>query len=104
MAKKVEANTTRRRPPGKTPEAREKQLIAIAIDEAERLMLEHKAPASMINHFLKLGSTKNELELEKLKKENELLEAKTEAIKEGARLEELYADAMAAMKRYRGEE
>ncbi len=79
-------------------------MIALAIDEAERLMLEHRAPASIINHYLKLASSKDELEREKLRKENELLAAKTEAIKEGARLEELYADAMDAMKMYRGED
>lgn len=104
MAKKLEETSKRRRAPAKTPEAREKQMIALAIDEAERLMLEHRAPASIINHYLKLASSKDELEREKLRKENELLTAKTEAIREGARLEELYADAMDAMKMYRGEE
>ena len=103
MAKKVDEASKRRRAPAKTPEAREKQMIALAIDEAERLMLEHKAPASIINHYLKLASSKDELEREKLRKENELLTAKTEAIREGARLEELYSDAMDAMKVYRGE-
>ena len=104
MAKNSDEASKRRRPPAKTPEAREKQMIALAIDEAERLMLEHRAPASIINHYLKLASSKDELEREKLRKENELLAAKTEAIKEGARLEELYADAMDAMKMYRGED
>lgn len=106
MAKEVEKKTNRslkrKSPPALTPEAREKQMIALAVDEAERLMLEHKAPASIINHYLKLASSRNELEKEKLVHENALLEAKTEAIKEAQNLESMYQDAINAMMSYRG--
>ncbi len=106
MAKKVNdgssSSSRRKSPPAMTPEAREKEMIALAVDEAERLMLEHRAPASIINHYLKLASSRNELEKEKLKHENALLEAKTEAIKEVKNLESMYQDAINAMMIYRG--
>ena len=83
------------------PEARENQLISLAVDLAEKQLREGTASSQVISHFLKLGSTKEKLELEKLKKENELLVAKTESLQSAKRVEELYAEAMDAFKGYR---
>ena len=87
--------------PASTPEARENQLISLAVDLAEKQLREGTASSQVISHFLKLGSTKEQLELEKLKKENELLVAKTETLQSAKRVEELYARAMDAFKGYR---
>lgn len=88
--------------PALTPEARENQMISLAVDLAEKQLLEGTASSQVITHYLKLGSTKERLEKEKLEEENKLLKARTEALQSAKRVEELYADAIAAMKRYSG--
>lgn len=88
--------------PALTPEARENQMISLAIDLAEKQLIEGTASSQVITHYLKLGSSKERLEKEKLEKENELLRAKTEALESEKRTEELYANAIAAMQKYRG--
>lgn len=93
----------RTRPPALTPEGRENQLISLAIDLAEKQLSEGTASSQVITHYLKLGSTKEMLEKEKLEKENELLKAKTESIQSAKRVEELYKAALNAMKRYSGQ-
>lgn len=89
--------------PASTPEERDNQMISLAYDRAEQQLRDGTASSQVIVHFLKLGNIKNELELEKLKKENTLLDAKAEAVESSKRIEELYADAISAMRAYRGE-
>lgn len=93
----------KRRPPAKTLEARENQLISLAVDLAEKQLLEGTASSQVISHFLKLGSSKERLEKQKLEEENKLLRAKTENLESMKRMEELYSDAMAAMRSYSGQ-
>lgn len=93
-----------RRPPATTPEARENQLIAHAVDLAERQLLDGSASAQVISHYLKLGSSREKLEQERLARENELLQVKTEAIASAKRVEELYTTALNAMRSYAGQE
>ena len=88
--------------PAITEEGRENQLIALASDEVEYRIRNHTASSQELVHFLRLGSTKAKLELEKLKKENELLVAKTEALKSANHSEELFAEAMRAFGIYTG--
>lgn len=90
--------------PATTPEARENQLIAMATNLAEKQILEGTASSQIITHYLKLGSTKERLEKEILEKQKDLITAKTEALQSQKRLEELYANAIAAMRRYNGQE
>ena len=90
-------------PPARTLEEREDQLIALANERAEEQLRNGTASSQVIVHFLRLGSTRNQIELEKLRKENELLKAKAHAIESGERMEELYAEAIKAMGHYRGE-
>lgn len=92
-----------RRPPATTPEARENQLIAKAVDLAERQLEDGSASAQVISHYLKLGSSREVLEQERLKNEVALLEAKREAMASAARVEELYGAAIAAMRSYAGQ-
>lgn len=79
-------------------------MISLAIDLAKKQLIEGTASSQVIAHFLKLGSTRDRLEREKLEKENELLRAKTEALQSAQRVEELYTNALNAMRRYSGEE
>ena len=94
----------RKRPPAQTSEARENQLIAAAVDLAEQQLRDGTASPSVITHFLKLASTKQQLEIEKLKSETEFLRAKAEAVQSNQRSEELYSEAIAAMRTYAGVE
>lgn len=88
--------------PANSPEARENQLIGLAVDLAEQQLRDGTASTQVITHYLKLGSTKERLEMEKLKQENELLIAKTESLQSAKRVEELYANALDAMRSYSG--
>lgn len=87
-------------PNAATQEAMENQLIALAYQSARQRLINGTASSQEIVHFLKMGSIRQQAELEKLKKENELLVAKTEAIRSDAASGELYAQAIAAMKSY----
>ena len=93
-------NTTRKIRPALTPEARENQMIALAVDLVEQRLLDGTASSQETTHFLKLGSMKNRLEMEKLQEENRLLKARTEALQSAKRVEELYSEAIKAMRRY----
>lgn len=88
--------------PGLTPEARENQLIAFAVDLVEQRLRDGTASSQETTHFLKLASQKNKIELERMKLENELIRAKTQSLKDAADMKTLYADAIAAMRRYGG--
>ena len=95
---------TSRHPPATTPEIRENQLIAHAVDLAERQLLDGSATAQVITHYLKLGSTREKLEQARLGKENDLLDAKRDQIASAAKVEELYKTALDAMRSYAGHE
>lgn len=100
---KVESSSSVRfSKPALTPEARENEIIALAMDEAERQIREGIASSQVITHFLKQGTVKAQLELERLRHENALLEAKKEALQSSQRIEELYSNAIKAMQRYGG--
>ena len=87
---------------GMTPEARENQLIALAYDVAEEQLRSGTASAQVISHFLKLGSTSGRLERDILTEQKKLVKAKTENLESAKRTEELYQNALAAMKQYGG--
>lgn len=104
MRKAKPTNTEPRKiRPALSPEARENQMIALAVDLVEQRLLDGTASSQETTHFLKLGSTKNRLEMEKLQEENRLLKAKTEALQSAKRVEELYSEAIKAMRRYSGQ-
>lgn len=88
--------------PARTEEARENQLIALAIDEAEKRLRDGTASSQLLSHFLRLGTTRERLEKERLRLENELTRAKTESIQSQKRLDELYENAMSALGIYSG--
>lgn len=98
---KVSTDVKRERP-SSTIEGRENQLIALAVDLAEKQLREGTASSQVITHYLKLGSTKERIEKDILEKQKELITAKTEALKSQKKVEEIYEAALNAMKTYGG--
>lgn len=91
-----------KRKPASTEEGRENQLISMAVDLAEKQLAAGTASSQVITHFLKLGSTREKLEQERLLRENQLLESKVEMMASAKRVEELYESALNAMRLYSG--
>ena len=83
-------------------EARENQMIGLAVDCAEKQMREGTASAQVICHYLKLGSMKERYEIEKLKAETALKQAQIDSLASQQHIEELYANAMKAFATYSG--
>ena len=100
--RRYEPEQTRRKP-ATTPEGRENEMVSHAIDLAERQIIEGTASSQVITHFLKLGSTRERLEQQRLEHENELTRVKIEALESAKRVEELYMEALSAMRSYSGE-
>lgn len=99
--RQTESQTSRRKPPT-TPEGREDEMVSLAHDLAEKQIRQGSASSQVITHFLKLGSTRERLEQERLAHENELTRVKIEAIESQKRVEELYMQALNAMRSYAG--
>lgn len=98
------SGSSRKMRPALTPEARENQLISLAVDCAEQQLRNGTASSQVITHYLKLGSTRARLELEILEQEKKLKEAKTEQLRSQKRMDEMYVEALKAMKSYQGNE
>lgn len=96
-----DAPRTRRRP-ATTPEGRENQLISMAMDLAEDRISSGSASAQEVVHFLRLGSSREKLEQERIRNENQLTQAKIEHMASLQRQEELISDALKAMRGYQG--
>lgn len=88
--------------PSLSRESDENQCISLSIDAAKKMLIEGNAPTSVILHFLKLATTREELDRETIRLNQELMVAKKEALESQARTEQLFADAMKAMQRYSG--
>lgn len=94
----------RPRRPATTPDGREQQLISLASDLAEKQLIEGTASSQVMTHYLKLGTSRERLEQERLARENLLLEAKADQLASGKRIEELYGQALDAMRTYSGQD
>lgn len=101
--KMTQSNSIKRGRPALSPEARENQMIALAMDLAEQQLRDGTASSQLITEFVKRGSTKARLEKEILAEQKELMAAKTENLRSAARIEELYNEAIKAMQRYSGQ-
>lgn len=93
----------RKQTPARTPEARENQLINLAVDETERRLRNGTASSQILTVLLKLATTKAQLELEKLRSDIALQKAKEQEIEDKASNSDLYARALAAFKSYKGD-
>lgn len=101
MRKAKQSESSRMMRPALTPEARENQLVSLAVDLAEKQLREGTASSQVITHYLKLGSTKERIE-KRFGKQKELIEAKTQNLKSIENSEKLYADALKAFRGYSG--
>lgn len=99
MARQV---VSRRRRPATSPEEREMQLANAAYDLAEEQMQSGTASSQVITHFLKMGSTRERLEQERMRHEVELMEVKKDQLQQQTRIEELFVNAIDAMRGYSG--
>ena len=97
------SKSSRKMRPALTPEARENQIISLAMDLAEQQLRDGTASSQLITEFVKRGSTKARLEQEILEEQKELIEAKTQSLQSTQRIEELYANALDAMRNYSGQ-
>lgn len=102
--KPIQVKDAQKLPPVRDPEAREQQLIALAENCAEALLLKGTAPAPIIVHYLKRATEREKLENEKLKLELELTKAKTDSLRAGQESTQLFTAAIEAMRAYRGED
>lgn len=102
MVRKKTAGNQRQLKPAMTPEARENQLISLATDLAEKQLRDGTASAQVIVHYLKLATKKEQLEQEMLARKTEHLTAQTESLQAAKRIEDLYENALKAMKEYGG--
>ena len=95
-------SSNRKRQPALSPEAHESRMIELAMKRAEQQLEDGTASAQVIVHFLKLGTSREKIEQEKIDLEKKLLEAKVDVIESTARSEELYSRAIEAMRSYSG--
>lgn len=100
---KAPSNPSPRNRPAIDPEARQNQLISLAVDLAEQQLRDGTASSQIIAHYLKQASVREQLENERLREENKLLRAKTEQLKSEKRSEELIEEALKAFKNYAGQ-
>ena len=97
------SESSRKMRPALSPEARENQLVSLAVDLAEKQLREGTASSQVITHYLKLGSSREKLERERLEEENNLLRAKVRAIDSTDEIKDLYKDAINAFRIYSGQ-
>lgn len=104
MAKVKTIDSKKPMRPALTPEARENQLISLAVDLAEKQLREGTASSQVVTHYLKLAATKEQRKIENeiLENKKNLIAAKTESLQSAKRVEELYKNAMDAFKKYSG--
>lgn len=97
------SGSSRKMRPALSPEAEENQMISLAMDLAKQQLQDGTASSQLITEFVKRGSTKARIEQEILEKQKELIEAKTQSLQSAQRIEELYENALDAMRNYSGQ-
>lgn len=100
--KAASSNTLPKLRPALSPEARENQMAALAMDLVEQRLRDGTASSQETTHFLKLVSSKAKLEQERARLENDLIAAKTKALADAKEIKVLYEEALKAMRRYGG--
>lgn len=92
----------KQRPPAITPEDRENQLIGLAVDFAEKQLIEGTASSQIVTHYLKLATVREKKEIERISLQSELIRRQTESESASQEVSQLYRDALEAMGAYRG--
>lgn len=86
--------------PPLTDSAMEAKMIALALQQAQTQLEKGTASSQIVTHFLRLGSVRAQVELEKLQLENNLIEEKILAAQAGQQMNEMFSEVMAALKSY----
>ena len=94
---------SRRMRPALSPEAKESQMVSLAMDLVEKRLIDGSASSQETTHFMKIGSSKYQYEIEQLRTQNKLLEAKTLALESAQHTDEIYSKALAAFRTYSGQ-
>ena len=89
-------------PPALTPDDAEDELVSMAVELARQRLADGTASNQLVADIIKMGTAKERLQKEKLRRENEMLRAKTEAIQSQKHAEELASEAIEAFKLYAG--
>lgn len=97
------APSRKRGRPATTPEEREKLLQNKAFDLAEKQLDSGKASSQIISMLIKGGGVREQLELERLRNENRLLNARIDGLESAVRLEGLMEEALSAFRSYTGD-
>ena len=100
--KKLDETSSPHLPPPSNPEECENQMISLAVNLARKQLEEGTASSQVIVHFLKQATTRNQLEMEKIKYETAMLQAKKDALNKSGQLQELMANALEAFRSYSG--
>lgn len=96
--------TPRKRRAATTPEARENQLINLAVDRAEQMLRDGSAPTPVITHYLALATTKKKLENKKLEAEVEVLHSRIAGMEQERESQVSYQAVIEALRKYSGQE
>lgn len=99
-----EQENERKLRPATTPEDHEQLMISRSMKLAARQIEEGNVSAQVLTHFLKLGTVREQLERERLRNENQLLQVKIESMASAKEVEVLYKNALNAMREYQGQE
>ena len=100
--KKLDGSSSPQFSPASNPEERENQMISLAVNLAEQQLREGTASSQVLVHYLKLASTRNRLEEEKIRYETAMLQAKKDALNKSGQLQDLMANALEAFRSYSG--
>lgn len=92
----------RRRSRAKTPEERESMLVSMSMDRIEQQIADGTVSSQVLTHFAKLGSSRERLEQERLRNENDVLRKKVETMEAAVDVKNLMEDALAAFRGYSG--
>ena len=91
-------------PPARSEEEEEKRACGYAMDLAIKWLREGTAPAQVVTHFLKVGSLREQAELEKAREEIKLLRAKKKAIEASEEQDKKYEEVIRAISSYAGKD
>ena len=75
-------------------------MIALAVEQAEKMLREGTAPTQVVLHYLKLGASREKMEQELIAKQLELANAKIESLQAAKDRNDMYKAAMEAFMSY----
>lgn len=93
-----------RKSPAMSKEGHDNRMISLANKCAEEQLRKGTASSQIICHYLKMGSEKERLAIEREKAELDLLKAKTKSIESADRMNEMFTQALKVFSSYRGED